>query len=261
MQTDPETEAQVNEALSTSALAALGEPASGDYELPERTSSSLQATAERMASRYRSVGDTVVEVLRAGILDGTLAPGQKLRQATVAEILGVSRVPVRAALIQLEAEGLVEADGRRGAHVKSLTPRQARELYDVRAVLEVEALRQAMAEMTPDRLERLRDLARIADDENHGAGFVAARAAFYGELYDAEERAVLWDTIERLRLKVGRFVLGWRLHDAPEHERTHTALVEAVASGDVERATAVLRGHLAGIRDAVVARLEADVPD
>lgn len=218
----------------------------------------LQQLAGRHATGYRSVGVMVYDILRDAILSGALVPGQKLRQETLAELIGVSRLPVRSALIQLEADGLVEFHDRRGAMVKSLSSAQAREVYDIRALLEIEALRRSMEHMTPERVERVRELGRIADAEEEGSDFVDARTAFYAELYDAERNPVLWEMIEQLRLKVGRYVLGWRLVGGSEHGHSHEKLIEAVAAGEVAPAVTVLREHLERVRDAVLELLEAE---
>ncbi|MET4160098.1 GntR family transcriptional regulator [Agromyces sp. PvR057] len=218
----------------------------------------LKQLAGQHATGYRSVGVMVYDILKDAILNGALLPGQKLRQETLAELIGVSRLPVRSALIQLEADGLVEFHDRRGAVVKSLSPAQAKEVYDIRVLLEVEALRLTMAAITDERVARLRDLGKAADRQQEGADFVDARTEFYAELYDAAQRPVLWEMIEQLRLKVGRYVLGWRLVGDAEHSHTHEQLIEAVASRDADRAVEVLRDHLVGVRDAVLELLEAE---
>jgi len=210
----------------------------------------LQDLATRLGAGYRSVGALAYEVLRDAILTGALAPGQKLRQESLAELIGVSRVPVRSALIQLEADGLVELHDRRGAVVKSLSAAQLSEVYDLRILLESEALRRSMRTMSHARIVRLRELARQTDAEVEGSGFVDARAEFYAELYDAVNRPIQWELIEQLRLKVGRYVLGWRLVDG--HEHAHEALIEAVAAGKSGPAVKVLQEHLRSVRDAVV---------
>ncbi|WP_137844731.1 GntR family transcriptional regulator [Microbacterium sp. 2FI] len=218
----------------------------------------LQQLAGRLSTGYRSVGVMAYDILRDAILNGTLAPGQKLRQETLAELIGVSRLPVRSALIQLEADGLVEFHERKGAVVKSLSVERAREVYEIRTLLELEALRLSMADMTDERLARLIALSKTADAENEGTEFVEARTAFYAELYDAARRPMLWEMIEQLRLKVGRYVLGWRLVGGGNHSHSHEELTSAVAAGDVDHALGVLRAHLESVRDAVIDLLEAD---
>ncbi|MFD4421605.1 GntR family transcriptional regulator [Agromyces sp. NPDC058484] len=258
---DPECASCVIFPIHSDAMTArtAGEPGEA-AENAESREGALQRLAGRHQTGYRSVGVMVYDILRDAILNGTLVPGQKLRQETLAETIGVSRLPVRSALIQLEADGLVEFHERRGAVVKALSVDQAREVYDIRTLLEVEALRLSMAEMTPERLERLRELGRAADLEEEGADFVDARTEFYAVLYDAARNPVLWEMIEQLRLKVGRYVLGWRLVNNGDHAHAHSheGLISAVAAGEVEPAVEELRSHLQRVRDAVLELLAAD---
>ncbi|KWX68742.1 GntR family transcriptional regulator [Mycobacterium sp. NAZ190054] len=238
---------------SANAAAAPGRAADA---LPTAVGHELKQLAARRSQGYQSVGAMVYGILREAIIDGTLKPGRKLRQEVLAETIGVSRVPVRSALIQLEADGLVELRDRRGAVVKAMTAEQVREIYDIRAVLESHALRLSMSSMTPERVELLRRLAQVVDSEKEGGGFVDARSQFYAELYDAAHHPMLWSLIEQLRLKVGRYLLGWRLVDGNHH--AHEELLDAVARGDVEGAVADVRHHLEKVRDRVLILLEAE---
>ncbi|QOR70689.1 GntR family transcriptional regulator [Ruania alkalisoli] len=217
----------------------------------------LQELAQRHHTAYRSVGAMVYGLLQEAILSGTLRPGQKLRQETLAEQIGVSRLPVRSALIQLESDGLVEFHDRRGATVRSISPDQAKEVYRIRALLEVDALKQSMKRSSPERVERLRDLAKAADGQHEGPEFVEARTQFYAELYDAEHNPITWEMIEQLRLKMGRYVLGWRVVGG-SHTHSHEDLVDAFASGDATKASALLRKHLAEVLKGVLGWLEAE---
>ncbi|MFV0320049.1 MAG: GntR family transcriptional regulator [Microbacterium sp.] len=222
--------------------------------------SALESIAERHRPGYRSVGTMAYDIIREAILEGALAPGQKLRQELLAESIGISRVPVRSALIQLEADGLVEFHARRGAVVKTLSPETAREVYAIRTLLELEALRLSMADLSAERLERIARLAAAADDQMEGTDFIEVRTRFYAELYGAESRPMMWEMIAQLRLKLGRYVLGWRVVGG-EHRHSHAELVAAVASQDVDAAQAVLRTHLESVRDAVLAMLDTDSGD
>ncbi|WEK61411.1 MAG: GntR family transcriptional regulator [Candidatus Microbacterium colombiense] len=228
---------------------------------PQQRADALQKLAQRHGAGYRSVGAMAYDIIRDAILDGTLPPGMKLRQETLAESIGISRLPIRSALIQLEADGLVIFHARRGAMVRALSAEEASEVYHLRTLLEKDALRLAMAEITPERLERLHDLARTADDISEGGEFVEARTEFYATLYDAQARPVMWEMIEQLRLKLGRYVLGWRLGTQGEHDHSHGELIDVIATGDVDRALGVLESHLDRVRDGVIALLDAAATD
>jgi DNA-binding GntR family transcriptional regulator len=159
----------------------------------------------------------------------------------LAEKLGVSRIPVRSALFQLESDGLVELRPHRGAVVRALTPRQIDEIYDIRIQLESHALRLAMASMTVERLRQLSILAREMDDVDDGDGWVDARIAFYSELYDAAQNPLLVNMIERLRSDVGRY---WLRRRKVGREPGHRPLLEFVTAGDANAAVAWLQQHL-----------------
>jgi DNA-binding GntR family transcriptional regulator len=207
-------------------------------------SAALSDIVRRAEVHYTTVGDMAYSVLRQAILQGVLAPGQHLRQDALAETLGVSRIPVRSALLQLESDGLIKLRPHRGAVVSMLTPERVREIYDIRIVLESHALRKAIATMTPERLVRLGELARALDQEEPGDNFVEARISFYSELYDQAGNPLLVDLIERLRGDVGRYWLRRRVVE-PSHE----ALLRYAREGDAEGAVNWLVAHLEEVRD------------
>src|SRR5579859_329412 len=132
----------------------------------------LDSILARAQVHFTTVGDMAYSVLREAILGGVLEPGKHLRQDSLAETLGISRIPIRSALFQLEADGLIQFRPHKGAVVSILSPDQIREIYEIRILLESYALRRAIETMTPDRLERLKQLAAQLDDENSGEGFV-----------------------------------------------------------------------------------------
>jgi DNA-binding GntR family transcriptional regulator len=207
----------------------------------------------RAEIHYTTVGEMVYGVIRQAILGGVFAPGQHLRQDALAEWIGVSRMPVRSALLQLESEGLVAFHPHRGAVVRALTPAQIQEIYEIRMLLEGHALRRAIENMTEERLARLRVLAADLDELESGERFAEQSLRFYRELYDHDRFPVLGNLIERLHEDVGRYLLGHRvLHRA---EAPHARLLAYASSGDAEGAVRWLGDHL---RD-VAAQLAAIV--
>ena len=150
------------------------------------TAAVLQSLAERHQRAFPTVSDMVYEIIRDGILQGAFAPGERLRQDELAEAIGVSRIPVRSALMQLDAEGLIDFHSYRGALVTDVSIDDMREIYDIRALVEPHALRKAMRTMTPERLEHLERLARELNDIEDGAQFLERRIAFFTELYSGE---------------------------------------------------------------------------
>jgi DNA-binding GntR family transcriptional regulator len=224
------------------------------------TRASLERVVARLAGGYRSIGDMVYDVLREAILSGAFSPGEHLRQEALATAIGVSRLPVRAALVRLDAEGLVEFHPRRGAVVQTLTHSEITEIYELRTLLETHALRKSMATMTPERVTRLRELAAQLDAEAEGDPFLDKRVLFYRELYDAGNAPRLTELIEGLRSSVGRYLLGWRVSHRGAGHGTHSQLVEHVANGDADGAERWLREHLKDVSAGVDHLLYGDPP-
>jgi DNA-binding GntR family transcriptional regulator len=187
------------------------------------------------------------EALHQAIVSGELKPGEWLRQDAIAESLGVSRLPVKAALIQLEAEGLVAFKPRRGAVVRSMTLEQAEELFDMRQVLEPLALRRSMRRMDDARIQRLRTLGKDLDAATDPDAFAKTSTAFYRELYDVEHNPLLVELIEELRSRLSRYLLGWDFLQG--HRGGHGDLVEYVERHDFRGAKSSLLAHLRSVQD------------
>ncbi|WP_166352848.1 GntR family transcriptional regulator [Phytoactinopolyspora limicola] len=227
---------------------------------PEATSAipSFQEIVQRTARHHQTVGDMVYAAIKEGILTGAFAPGERLRQRDLAADLGVSRIPVRSALMQLEAEGLVELLPYRGALVRTLTVEQVREIYQLRTLLESYGLRQSAGRMTSARAERLLELGEALDAKPAGGEFVADRVAFYRELYAADENPLLVNMIEELRGYVGRYLLSLRV----DHQHGgHRRLAELVAKGDIEAAEEHLRAHLEAVSKGLIGVLTGEVAE
>jgi DNA-binding GntR family transcriptional regulator len=221
---------------------------------PDDTGQRLQRLLERTKAYHTTVGDFAYSVLRQAILGGVLEPGQQLRQDALAAALGMSRIPVRSALYQLESDGLVQITPHRGASVKMLSARQIAEIYEARIVLESYAVRKAIETMTPARLKRLERLAQRLDRVEPGDAFVDANAEFYRELY-GPVNSVIAELSERLRNDVGRY---WRrARVVHQHEPSHTTLVAYVREGDADAAVAWLEGHLRQVAERVAAMVES----
>jgi DNA-binding GntR family transcriptional regulator len=213
--------------------------------------SRFSEVVDKLASGYKTIGQMVYGVLREAIVSGTFAPGEWLRQEALAEAIGVSRIPVRTALLQLEAEGLVTFHPHRGARIRTLSSAQIDEIYRLRILLESYALRLSMARMTPERLRSLRDLAGKLDTEPEGPELVNTRVRFYREAYDTANSPLLVEMIEDLRSHVGRYLLSFRVD--LEHKHTHAELLDHMEKGDLTAAEAWLFAHLDEVRHGIQA--------
>lgn len=196
--------------------------------------------------RPQTLADQVAKVLREAIVDGGLAAGSSLRQDDLAERLGFSRMPIRDALRQLEAEGLVEIHPTRGAHVASMDATEIREIYLLRELLECEALRLSLPRLSAARLDEAAvALARIDADPDVGHWGVLNRA-FHLALYSASGNARLLGLIEAHHNAADRYVriLLSNLDYRHRSQSEHRDLLAAARRGDVEAAVAALRRHL-----------------
>ena len=211
---------------------------------------------DQLAGGYKTIGQMVYAVLKEAILGGAFAPGEWLRQESLAVAIGVSRIPVRTALLQLESEGLVSFHPHRGARVRTLTSGQINEIYRLRTLLESYALGLSIPKMTKERLTRLKALAKELDKQPEGGGFLDVRVQFYRELYDAENNPLLLQLIEELRGHVGRYLLGFRFDE--DHKHRHAELVNRVARRDRKGADTWLKSHLEQVRSGMVLAMEDD---
>ncbi|HWJ13798.1 MAG TPA: GntR family transcriptional regulator, partial [Gemmatimonadaceae bacterium] len=139
----------------------------------------------------QTVASMTVEALRERILRGDYPEGEPLRQDALADELGVSRIPVREALRQLEAEGLVTFSPHRGAVVSTLSLEEIEELFELRADIECELLRRAIPNTGAEHLTRANDLldefdAALADRESERWGPLNWR--FHSALYAPARR-------------------------------------------------------------------------
>ena len=119
-----------------------------------------------------AASERVAAHLRHAILSGGIKPGQRVRQAQVADHLGASRLPVREALRMLEAEGLIEHQPRRGARVPQLDMDELRVVYEMRERLEPLALAESLPHLTSTDLERLDALQSQIEQDDGDARFL-----------------------------------------------------------------------------------------
>lgn len=181
--------------------------------------------------------------VREAILRGVLEPGERLNQDAIAEALGISRMPVRASLKQLEAEGLVRILPHRGATVSVLQAHEIAEIYDVRILLETYLIDQAMRRMTPSLLQELEAMAAQLAHEDGVAESFERRKDFYERLYSAADRPRTFLLAKQLRAAVGRYLLLIQV----ERPHGHEELLVHLRNGDTTAAKKWLSSHLRSV--------------
>ena len=204
--------------------------------------------------------DLIAESLREEILRGDVAPGQALREEELAERFGVSRLPVRDALLRLEAQGLVHVFPNRGAFVISHSADEVTEIYEMRILLEGDIIERAVPKMTADEWRRIDAAHAEATRTAGGPEWIEGDWRFHRTLYEAAARPRQLATIETLRSTVARYSAG---HDAlpartPEWLADHDAILEACRARAAVAAKQRLVLHLKRALAVVVARIAAE---
>lgn len=199
----------------------------------------LEELVETSRRQYRTIDQMVTALIRKAIVSGVFAPGDRLPQDYLAEVFEVSRMPIRAALRQLESEGLVQLHAHRGATVLSLSTEDITELYELRALVEAHALRKTLAKITPEAIERLEALAKPLDADSSDDEWLDARTRFYKELYSIGNAPRVVANIMQLRTEVGRYLHGL----SSPRSTSHQVLLAHLKSGDVTGAVEWLGDH------------------
>jgi GntR family transcriptional regulator of gluconate operon len=188
--------------------------------------------------------------LRYAIISREFKPGQHLPELTLAERFGVSRVPIREALIRLDHEGLVRAEPRRGAFVVGMSLADIRELYEVRAILEVRGAQMAASAATPDNIASLRHIIQRFNTEGKGGDSQALAAvdiAFHREVMAAAHHRRLlatWDPLSGMIQTL--LTLTNERSNKSRILSAHRPLATAIAAGDAIAAEKATLTSLAG---------------
>ncbi len=202
-----------------------------------------------------SAPDAVREKLRRAIRSGKLAPGLQLKQDELAERFGMSRIPVREALRQLEVEGYVTIHPNRGAVVAELSLDEILELMEIRIALECYALRLAVPQVSDLDLETAEGILRAYDAAPEPEIWGEMNWAFHVTLYAPCDRPKLLAMIEANYGHVSRFIRGLVSRtvgrERPQHE--HYQLLGACRKGDVDRAVYLLGEHIENTRKSLMA--------
>ena len=204
----------------------------------------------------------IVDAVRADIADGRFRPGSALRQEELAERFGVSRIPVREALRQLEAEGVVTVHANRGAFVRSFTPAELREIYDLRIMLECDLLERAIPAMTEEDFERIKAVMDGAGVARLGSWRRDLDRRFHQALYQPAERPLQLELVMKLRDSIAHYA------PAEDHMRRltddwmddHRKIAAACARLSIAEAVRLLRHHLEVAAELTLGTLKRD-PD
>jgi DNA-binding GntR family transcriptional regulator len=207
-------------------------------------------------SRSDLLSDRIRDRLTDEIASGLLRPGAALDEQQVADRFGASRTPVREALRQLAATGLVEIRPRRGVSVASITPEQIMDMFETMAEVESMCVRLATYRITPlerSRLMELHQMSRALVAAGDIDGYDTFNQQFHEALYAATHNAFMADQARAIRNRLnafGRTQLrqGDRVHQS---HTEHDAVMMAIAQGDGEAAAKHMRAHMLNAATAI----------
>ena len=211
--------------------------------------------------QHETMTARVERAIRRDIVAGLIAPGERLRVADLSARYGVSHIPVREALRQLEGDRLVVIDPHKGAILRGVTPKFVRDMHDTRAALETLLVRNAAERITPvgaDELDRLAAAYEQAAAGGQAVAMVEANLTLHRRIAVLADNPVAADIMEQ----------GWELVVSIRQRygfgpsriaaiiEQHRRLVDAIRSGDAVLASSVALEHCLDARDDLLARME-----
>lgn len=209
-----------------------------------------------MALEFKTRTQVVVEAIRSQILSGQIKAGEPLRQAALAEQLNVSRIPIREALLQLEAEGLVKFEPHKGATATEISPELIDELFELRALLEADLLARSIPLLTEDDFslaaQMLEKLASALQSPDHAGEWSTLNTAFHSCLYKANRPQSI-EIVGNLNKNADRYI---RMHlqfagginkASAEHQR----LLDLCKKRDIQGACSELTSHILHAKDEI----------
>jgi DNA-binding GntR family transcriptional regulator len=203
----------------------------------------MQSENQRLG--YRSLTQCVMDYLREKLTDGTLQPGQEINLTSVCETLGVSRSPVREALIQLVKEGFIDAAERRRFRIRKLTPDEVRNLYETGGLLESEIVKSACARISEADLRDLESLLASVEsalDKKDAQAFLERNGDFNRRLWRFCGNGVLVEFFSMIR---ERLYFSAKRTDADDWNRMllsdHRRIVVLLRDRNVEGLERLLR--------------------
>jgi DNA-binding GntR family transcriptional regulator len=204
--------------------------------------------------KNRVLRPEVAKILREAIFGGKLKAGDQIQEATIANQLGVSRSPLREALLVLEKEGLIQIKPHRGAFVRNMSEKEMVEILSLRFPLEVIALSLARPKMTPEILEQLNkqfsEMHSLASEGNIHR-MIGEEFAFHKTIWAASGHELLNETLVRLCtpwFAFAEITFGASKLDFSENAEVHQVLIDYLASRTTLSALECQQEHFRNVR-------------
>lgn len=206
-------------------------------------------------SNSASAASAVFDALRQAIIEGRLEEGEPLRQDEIARHFSTSRLPVREAINRLEEHGLVRTQRFKGAVVAGLSAEEAAEIFDFRALLEPEIIRDAVPRMDAGLLVQARaDFAAFEASRNPMEWGLLNRA-FHDGLYSASRLAFFREAANGAMDRIDRYIRAQLVmsNGMERAGREHLAILEACEIGDARLASELTREHILAAKASLMA--------
>ncbi|MFE4104695.1 GntR family transcriptional regulator [Almyronema epifaneia] len=214
--------------------------------------------------RRKSLYEQTYEALRQSILEGMLAPGDRLIETQIAQQLQVSRTPIREALRQLQQEELVTADANGWLRVATVSASEAVHLYNCRMALETLSVSEACNQATPTQLEQLalcvaeaEALAQRSPQSDLGQQLLALDYRFHHLIAESSGNQCLVSLLEQVfsKMMLLRLQTTRQNPNVLEVRKEHQDIYQAIAQQDPETAIAAITSHLTASKERVVKEL------
>ena len=211
-----------------------------------------------MKNGSRTASSVVADGIRSEILHQKLKGGDRLRQDAWAVRFGVSQMVVREAFKQLVSEGFLRNEPRRGVSVASMNANEAWEMTQLRSLIECQALRWAMPNITLIDIGRIEKILLQLDKSKTVDKRIALNAEFHELLYLPCHKERTLNLIAMLRVNFERYLrFTWEeTHHFEQSQKEHYEILENVRKGNTEKATDLLREHILGTGHLLVGSLE-----
>ncbi|MGB3481078.1 MAG: GntR family transcriptional regulator [Mycobacterium sp.] len=200
----------------------------------------------------------VIDRIRTLIFSGTLARGQRVPQNDIADELGVSRLPVREALIALESEGLIESEPHRGAFVVPIHREDIDDHYRIYGMVQGLATRRAAARVTAPTLARLDELHHQMQTTDDSDVAHTLNWEFHSLINQTGGSRRLLSVLRQMARNLPREVYEAPPAASPEAVRGHQRILDALRAGDGDAADEASRRHVQAEGEYVIAKLKAD---
>lgn len=196
-----------------------------------------------------TASDVITRHLREAIVAGHFAEDEPIRQDDIARQFNVSKIPVREALKRLEAEGLVVFQRNRGALVTRLSEPELAQMFEVRVLLEAEAIRLAVPNMTEETFSRAERICAAFLDEDDIGRWAELNWQLHACLYEPAGRPFMLNLIRSIHDKLERYLrLQMSLSAGKARaDQEHREILQACRNGDAKGAARLIQSHIEGV--------------